>query len=150
MKNNAETMSELMSGLNFGKEAIRQCKERGEAVPEFVYERTIEIAEKLIALQQTLMSNQIVNEHGVTLTLHPVTKEVLRGYIFQEEGGTRWEIVADQTRLDPEKLLRESEVAHNYFEGERPIASLRKLHFVYEAYATPRGGIAYLRRFGKA
>ena len=94
--------------------------------------------------------NQIVNENGITLTLHPITKEPLRGYIFQEEGGTRWEVVAETSRLDPNTVLQLATVAHNYFEGERPIAYLRKLHFCYEAYATPRGGLAYLNRFGKA
>ena len=43
---------ELRSGLDFGKMTIRQYKERGEAVPAFVYERVIEIAEQIIAMQQ--------------------------------------------------------------------------------------------------
>lgn len=94
--------------------------------------------------------NQIVNENGMTLTLHPITKEPLRGYIFQEEGGTRWEVVAETSRLAPDTVLQLSTMAHNFFEGERPIASLGKLHFCYEAYATPRGGLAYLNHFGKA
>ena len=96
------------------------------------------------------MKNQIVSKHGITLTLHPITREILRGYIFQEEGGTRWEVVTDQQNIEPEALLKQATLAHNYFEGERPISSLGKLHFCYSAYATVTGGAAYNSHIEKA
>ena len=51
MKKHFDTMYELRSGLEYGKMVIDQHKEKEEAVPACVYERTLEIAEKIIDLQ---------------------------------------------------------------------------------------------------
>lgn len=51
MKKHIDTMYELRTGLDYGKMVIKDHKDKSEAVPAFVYERTLEIAEKIIAMQ---------------------------------------------------------------------------------------------------
>mgnify|MGYP007070096324 CR=1 FL=1 len=51
MKKHNDTMYELRSGFDFGKMTIRQLKERGEEVPTFAYDRTLELADQIISMQ---------------------------------------------------------------------------------------------------
>lgn len=42
------TAVEIRAAINFGMDAIREYKERGEEAPAWVYERVIELYEKLV------------------------------------------------------------------------------------------------------
>lgn len=46
------TLEQIMAAIRFGKEAIEDYKERGMAVPEFVYERMMELYEQLISVEE--------------------------------------------------------------------------------------------------
>ena len=51
MKKYFSTAFELRTALDYGKMLIEQHKEKEEAVPACVYERTLELAEQIIDLQ---------------------------------------------------------------------------------------------------
>ena len=44
------TIEELKAAYKFGKDAIKEYKKRNEKVPEFIYDRMLELSEELIDL----------------------------------------------------------------------------------------------------
>ena len=87
------------------------------------------------------------NNRGFKVSRNPITGEILRGYIFQDVYGERWEIVTDNNEVvDPEEVLRKSEYAHNYFKGEVKTAYISWDKFCYTAYATETGSKAFIAR----
>lgn len=51
MTTEMKRIMEIEGAIKFGKEAIEEYKNRNEAVPNFVYERIIELYEEFIALK---------------------------------------------------------------------------------------------------
>ena len=42
------TIEELKAAYEFGKDAIKEYKERNEKVPEFIYDRMLELSDQLV------------------------------------------------------------------------------------------------------
>lgn len=47
-----KTVEELKAAYEWGKETIRQMRDAGEKIPEFMYERLLEIADRIVEAEK--------------------------------------------------------------------------------------------------